>query len=334
MRRHACLALKRIQGRCTYDIIAEVIDLVMAEYGLNNKVSHCITDSGSNFLKAFAEFHTSPDESNQDVDEDDTDTDTSNEEAILLSEVLTNGPADTEDTYSLPAHFRCAAHRLNLIAASDAQEPLLNPRCKRTYRSLMGKVTELFNKQSRSSLASDKIKEVLGGLFIVNNSTRWNSLFDALTRVKEYYMTKRAGLNSIFVEFKLAPFTDDEVTLLKEYLMVMEPLATALDLLQGEKEVSIGYLLPTLREILYRWKITSETEDVVFTSALLAHLKASVERRFELELKSEDLILAAAVHPMFKLHWLASPEEVDEVSVKVRRKLVQYNDTDNTTTGK
>lgn len=41
---HACLGLRRVVGRCTYDVIASQIDDVLLEYGLHQKVSHCVTD--------------------------------------------------------------------------------------------------------------------------------------------------------------------------------------------------------------------------------------------------------------------------------------------------
>lgn len=52
-RREAAVALRRITERCTYDVIAECISEVIDQFGLEGKVSHCITDSGSNFVKAF-----------------------------------------------------------------------------------------------------------------------------------------------------------------------------------------------------------------------------------------------------------------------------------------
>ena len=50
----------------------------------------------------------------------------------------------------LPRHMQCAAHTLNLIAATDSEEAL--KKCatyKKVYRSAFGKAKELWNKQSR-----------------------------------------------------------------------------------------------------------------------------------------------------------------------------------------
>ena len=52
-RKGACLAVRQIYGRHTYDVIANVICGVHKEFGIDKKVSCTVTDSGSNFLKAF-----------------------------------------------------------------------------------------------------------------------------------------------------------------------------------------------------------------------------------------------------------------------------------------
>ena len=137
------------------------------------------------------------------------------------------------------------------------------------FRKLIGKLTDLLNKQNRSTVFSDKIQAELGGLFVVHNATRWNSLFDALKRVKFFYDTKPATVNSLLIDLGLSPISSDKATFLKEILEVMEPLAIGLDILQGDK-VSLGYLLPTLYEILEScffsiyWKMKTERTHLDF----------------------------------------------------------------------
>ena len=45
-RKQACIALRRITGRCTYDVLAALIEAIIAEYKITGKVTHCVTDSG------------------------------------------------------------------------------------------------------------------------------------------------------------------------------------------------------------------------------------------------------------------------------------------------
>lgn len=52
----ACLAVRRVIGSHTHDVIAEAIDSVHKEFGIASKFNCTITDNGSNFLKAFKVF--------------------------------------------------------------------------------------------------------------------------------------------------------------------------------------------------------------------------------------------------------------------------------------
>lgn len=47
------IALRRVRERCPFEIIADQIYGVIAEFALSGKVSHCVTDSDANFNKAF-----------------------------------------------------------------------------------------------------------------------------------------------------------------------------------------------------------------------------------------------------------------------------------------
>ena len=139
--KHACIALRRIYGRVTYDVLANTINSVMAEYGLSPaKISHCVTDSGSNFVKAFKEFSIC----NFPSDLDTSDGEEENVEALQaatidseLSDHDGDGP-NNQDVYRLPVHFRCSAHRLNLIASKDSLMALENPTFKKCIEAYWG----------------------------------------------------------------------------------------------------------------------------------------------------------------------------------------------------
>jgi hypothetical protein len=55
-RRSACLAIRRVKDRHTFDVIAKIINDIHKEFNIVDKVNVMITDSGSNFLKAFKVF--------------------------------------------------------------------------------------------------------------------------------------------------------------------------------------------------------------------------------------------------------------------------------------
>ncbi len=55
-----CLAIRRMKGSLTYNVLAKHLEAINAEFGIEEKVTVTVTDSGSNFIKAFRLF--SPEE--------------------------------------------------------------------------------------------------------------------------------------------------------------------------------------------------------------------------------------------------------------------------------
>jgi hypothetical protein len=54
-RRNACLAIKRITGSHTYDVLARVIEDIHMDFDITSKLRAATTDNGSNFCKCFRE---------------------------------------------------------------------------------------------------------------------------------------------------------------------------------------------------------------------------------------------------------------------------------------
>ena len=151
------------------------------------------TENRSNFVKTFKTFAvdptpllTSEEEIEQEGDNDQV------EEAIFenMCDVLALDPVKDDDytqvEYELPPHERCASHTLNLVASSDIDKSLSSsPLSKNIYRSSFAKCTTLWNKVSRSTVASDHVEENLKLKVTVASPTRWNSYYDAVSRIRE-----------------------------------------------------------------------------------------------------------------------------------------------------
>ncbi|KAL0159066.1 hypothetical protein M9458_047142, partial [Cirrhinus mrigala] len=72
-RNKAAIACRRFRGRHTYDAIASELEDIFSQYGLTaEKVTACVTDNGSNFVKAFKEYQQVESvEDEEEVEEDD-----------------------------------------------------------------------------------------------------------------------------------------------------------------------------------------------------------------------------------------------------------------------
>jgi len=87
---------------------------------------------------------------------------------ILFQKSIGNGIANTFVTKILPIIFG------NTFTFLDAMVMSVQT---------FSKLTALWNKQNRSSLAADKVRESLGMLLPTPGDTRWNSVYDAVAKV-------------------------------------------------------------------------------------------------------------------------------------------------------
>jgi len=232
---------------------------VIKSFKINNsKISHTVTDNASNFVKAFRTFSihsetlnesqfsaqssnnnwfkSSDDESNVEISDSGSEVDNADVEIVEISTLFSN-PEDIEcndddDDFGLPEHLTCTAHTLSLIATSDVAK-ISDSTYKKISKSVFVKLNAFWNILSRSSVASDKIYEICNLKFPVPIITRWNSMYFAVKKV----IANKEKLLVAFEELKLNKLKQSESPFLDEYCVVMEPLATSLDLMQGEKRL-------------------------------------------------------------------------------------------------
>ncbi|XP_016662810.1 uncharacterized protein LOC103310757 isoform X1 [Acyrthosiphon pisum] len=143
-RHNKALACRRMLGRHTYDNIAEILDRIVNEFNLQNKITLIVTDNASNFVKAFRIFNENSDITGITTNEDE------NEEVVRsveIFDILDNAIIDHLDSLTLPPHQRCAAHTLNLIATVDILAADNDVAFKRISRRVFGKCQTLFNRQ-------------------------------------------------------------------------------------------------------------------------------------------------------------------------------------------
>jgi hypothetical protein len=57
---------------------------------------------------------------------------------------------------------------------------------------------------------------------------------------------KSKAMRKLMEELKIPFFTPSEEQYMKEYIEVMKPIVQELDIFQGEKNIGLGYLLPTI----------------------------------------------------------------------------------------
>lgn len=209
-------------------------------------------------------------------------------------DILDNAVDD--DKFTLPPHGRCCSHTLNLLATTDAANALkLDQSYKRIHNQAMAKCSALWNLTSRSTKAADTAFDTLGFRFLVPTVVRWNSHYNAVRQV----LKADGKLNALCTALKLPVFLPNDVSFLKEYVSLMGPVSTALNILQGEMNCHLGYVLPSVTVL--RAKILGARTK--FAGPLKQALLAGLDKRFHKYFEQEEFLLAAISHPRFKTSW-------------------------------
>uniref|UniRef100_A0A3Q4MKL7 HAT C-terminal dimerisation domain-containing protein n=1 Tax=Neolamprologus brichardi TaxID=32507 RepID=A0A3Q4MKL7_NEOBR len=272
-----------ISSSHTYDVIEAEIEEIHSSYGLQGKVIATVTDNASNFAKAFRVCQPchleSESENKEGDDEEPTFTD--------VIEALSTTSGDAQ--FSLPPHYKCASHTINLISTTDVDKHLNScADTKAIYRSSIAKCSALWTKASRSTLASEQV-EVSRRKLMVPTSLHENSLHEAISRIITIPLNE---LNPLWVKLGIKCLNEREYQFLKDYCTVMKPLTVALDILQGD-ECTYGNKRPSI----HPFKI------ILFLDASYCMLQA-IKTRFDAVLDSQEGLLAMATCPKFKLRWL------------------------------
>ena len=270
-RKSAALACRRIVGRHTYDVIASSIEEILVEFRIHNKTSGATTDNGSNFVKAFRLF--------AENDEDEKESQNTGGDELIFHEITDELNEFGGGIYHLPPHYRCAAHTINLIATQDTKKAQESPALTKVARSAFATCQMIWNKQSRSTSAADKIRDMLGCLFIIPVPTRWNSMYYAMVKVRKLIQKSDDNLGALTDALGIKKrFNEREVAFICEYCDVMCPLATALNILECEKHMFLGYLLPTIATV--EKQLRSLQDQLTYCTCLVQGILEGLDKRF------------------------------------------------------
>ena len=103
----------------------------------------------------------------------------------------------------------------------------------------------------------------------------------------------------------LPELNENEVEFLREYCTVLEPIAMAIDKVQGEQFSFYGYAIPVLRQTETSLK-TIQNQSLKYNAPLVQAALRGMQKRFQPYLQQDfmvvkDALLATISHPHFKL---------------------------------
>lgn len=212
----------------------------------------------------------------------------------------------------LPKQMRCCSHMLNLVAGVDFHKGL-PVQVSKLLNSCLKKLRRIWRLTNKSTVAKSICESTFGRMLIQPNDTRWNSLFDAVNCIlslQEKFNTFCSTLNKeISPRAKISQLTSTDWAILSDYTTVMSPIASGLDILQGDKHACLGFILPTLYSM--KKHLSASMLNTIHGEKMRDTLVKALDNRFgaimEMTEENKSLFIATACHPLFKLTWL--PEE-------------------------
>lgn len=205
----------------------------------------------------------------------------------------------------LPEQRRCLSHSLNLL--SHDFEKTLPAEAKNILMTSLNKLHALWVFTHRSSYAKTLCKEIIDCCLDVPCPTRWNGTFDAVAKCLRPEIKAKINIliDRIKLEIKravhLRTLTAVDWAVLEQYIAVMTPIATSLDRLQGEKNASQGFIIPTLISMKYRISTLDGSNLLkIFKKTALDAIGARFDRYYGVNEANRDLILASLSIPQFK----------------------------------
>lgn len=329
------------------------------------KITHIITDGAKNFMKAFEKkAHNNEPNTNTNATEDDACISNDEEDfEIDIDELLetvgedeipdniefetlhfgyVDNDDDDEDSEALPKQLRCVSHSLNLIGTDfDKRLTLVSKRSHDILEGAYSKLKKFLNLCHRSCISREIVENVCKRSFPQPSTTRWNSKFDTINLAEKYKQQINKAIEQINAEasknapkFKntdrLEKLTSNEWKILKDYCTCMHHVAAGLDILQGETVACQGYILPVLHEIIAG---LSEAAEKGFASDYGEYLHEALNDCLDCRFKhmmqfgdeNKDLIIAAAIHPSFKLSWIHNESDREYVQTMLINACVEFS---------
>uniref|UniRef100_A0A336MR45 CSON005780 protein n=1 Tax=Culicoides sonorensis TaxID=179676 RepID=A0A336MR45_CULSO len=326
LRKSCTLSCTRIEGRHTYDILAKEIHNTIVKYNITQNATHTVTDNASNFGKA---FRICTEENfiayNNMIHNEDSEV---NLTGVEINDILKMMDSNDDNFIILPKHIRCMAHTFNLCATNDLNKELeKNPQINLIHVGLLKKSQKLWNAQNTSTVKADFLKEKLKKTLKTPSVTRWNSLYDSLKDLLQIIENNKNDIEDAMNYLKLNMFSATEIKYLSDFIQAFEPVAIALDIIQGETDIYFGMTVPLIIKTRNNLiKIQQRNEPYIkFLSSILI---TSIDNRFQHLLNKKELLVATVLHPKFKFKFIEKhlPEKLEELKMTVKNEYNKVNE--------
>lgn len=325
------LSFKSFKGSHTGQKIADALETIIAEFGVQTKIRAVVTDNASNMRKALSVLIEAQEVSLND------DGDFVDDASLWEDTSSTEIDAVVGDNVE---HIACFAHSLQLVVRDGLT-------CVNSARSLLAKCCKMANLLHQSALFRSSFEAAMGPGKIIpsSNETRWNSTFRQLQVIEQI---EHAKLSSFLrdADHENLVLTVKEFGQLQELVNILAPFAEATDLTQGDKTITISCVIPTILSLSRKLEcfllqpssftplLKTLLQGIrdrfagIFTLLSISHPNIKRSHCNDLHFDSNLFLMASALDPMYAYQWLqdhpGSDEEKEEIRCKINGDLLFY----------
>lgn len=215
-------------------------------------------------------------------------------------------------------------HLFESIGQDDAHEALNDALYAELYRSAFHKIDSL-REHSNDGNLSECSSQTLNELF--NHSWIGSKFENIFNGISSLVNGDRENLDAITTELKISSFTETDMQFLKEYVSVMEPIATAIEYLQ-KNNCFYATLLPMVYSMKENLLDLQNRGEVQLCQVLLVTVVNAVEKHFSYLFdfdndKCVPAVIATCTHPFFKMRWLKGASKTPANTNRIIDVLVQ-----------
>lgn len=286
-------------------------DSIVEEYGISHKLSYILTDNASNMKRAFKVRMPEAEQPEGDSSDE------------LDDETMWEDVEEVSDTWSAGERLSCFAHSLQLVIQDGMKE------VKGVARAI-AKATKFTTLLHSSSTQRDLFEAHFGPNKCIPaaNNTRWNSTYRQL---KALVTLDHRAVTEMCSDVEHLVFSAREWTQLKDLCDLLEPFSDATDLTEGDQQVTISMVVPTVLDLKnHLLKMELQMPQV---GAVVRALKKSLEKRFSgifrrIRMEEEDpdepfshriYFLATMLDPQFGLTWVDLDVQNGEAGPALKR---------------
>ena len=282
-KRHSItLAVKRFESPHTGMRIAALLQVVMSEWKIQQKIFRALTDNGSNMIKAFREIELclqedsqdssssessgpgdsedeDSDSEDEDLDSDDEDSDLEKENYVTVEDEIKEFEECEEDHKQALLESvewkrnGCFIHTLQLVVKEFEKNPC--------FKSTVAKAKKIVKKVNKSCKATEMLIKSAGKKLVSNCPTRWDSMFLMIERL----VLLKDHVNAVLDAQGWDTFTTSQWKQLQAIHRLLQPFAHHTNITSSEENTSICMVIPVLKELDLHLK------EVCNKNALLLH---------------------------------------------------------------